>query len=175
MIVGSELLYVIGIDCSWAQFGPFTNNFHILSLLPSQNARDYIQVSWSFNYLLHTVLTEAECVSRALNIFLSSTFMYSLFLFVILYHWQGGDGSGLVTNLCTTLATPWTVACQGPLFMGFSRREYWNGLSFPSPGNLPDPGIEPKSSALQADFLPAELQGKPTDRIKSPNQKKLMN
>ena len=51
----------------------------------------------------------------------------------------------------------WTVACQGPLFMGFSRQEYWSGLSFPSPGNLPDPGIEPKSSALQADSLPTEL------------------
>ena len=169
------LLYVIRIDCSWAQFGPFTNNFHILSLFPSQNPRDYIQVSWSFNYLLHTVLTEDERVSRALNIFLSSTFMYSLFRFVILYHWQGGGGGGLVTKSCTTLATPWTVACRGPLFMGFSRQEYWSGLSFPSPGNLPDPGIKPKSSALQADSLPTELQGKPTDRIKSPNQKKLVN
>ena len=47
--------------------------------------------------------------------------------------------------------TPWTVACQAPLSMGFSRQEYWSGLSFPSPGDLPDPGIEPGSSALQAD------------------------
>ena len=58
-------------------------------------------------------------------------------------------------------ATPWTVACQAPLSIGFSREEYWSGLLFPSPGDLPDPGIEPGSPALQADSLPAELTGKP--------------
>ena len=42
-------------------------------------------------------------------------------------------------------ATPWTVACQAPLFMGFFRQEYWSGLPFPPPGDLPDPGIEPAS------------------------------
>ena len=56
--------------------------------------------------------------------------------------------------------TPWTVACQAPLSMGFSRQEYWSGLPFPSPGDLPDPGIEPGSSALQANSLLTELQGK---------------
>ena len=45
-------------------------------------------------------------------------------------------------------ATPWTVALQAPLSMGFSRREYWAGLPFPFPGDLPDPGIEPRSSAF---------------------------
>ena len=55
---------------------------------------------------------------------------------------------------------PWTVACQAPLSMGFSRQEYWSGLSFSSPGDLPDPGIEPRSPALQADSLPTELQEK---------------
>ena len=45
-------------------------------------------------------------------------------------------------------ATPWTVAYQAPPSMGFSRQEYWNGLSFPSPGDLPDPGIEPGSPSL---------------------------
>ena len=44
------------------------------------------------------------------------------------------SGDGLVAKLCPTLATPWTVACQAPLCMGFSRQEYWNGLPFPSPG-----------------------------------------
>ena len=44
-------------------------------------------------------------------------------------------------------ATPWTVACQAPLAMGFSRQEYWSGLPFPSPGDLPHPGIEPRSLA----------------------------
>ena len=52
-------------------------------------------------------------------------------------------------------AVPWTVACQAPLSMEFSRQEYWSGLSFPFPGDLPDPGIEPGSPALQADSLPS--------------------
>ena len=54
-------------------------------------------------------------------------------------------------------ATPWTVACQAPLSMGFFRQEYWSGLPFPSPGDLPDPGIKhtsPRSPALQTDSLP---------------------
>ena len=56
--------------------------------------------------------------------------------------------------------TPWTVAHQGPLSVGFSRQEYWSGLPFPSPGDLPDPGIEPESPALQTDCLPSESLGK---------------
>ena len=51
-------------------------------------------------------------------------------------------------------------ACQAPLFMEFSRQEYWSGLLFPSPGDLPDPGIESGSLALQADSLPSEPPGK---------------
>ena len=54
--------------------------------------------------------------------------------------------------------TPQTVACQAPLSLGFSRQEYWSGLPFPSPEDLPDPGMEPRSSALWADSLPSELQ-----------------
>ena len=55
---------------------------------------------------------------------------------------------------------PWTIACQVSLSMGFSRQEYWSGLPFPSPGDLPEPGIEPRSPALQADALPSEPPGK---------------
>ena len=58
-------------------------------------------------------------------------------------------------------ATPWTVAHQAPPSMGFSRQEYWSGLPFPAPGDLPNPGIEPGSPVLQADTLTAELPGKP--------------
>ena len=58
-------------------------------------------------------------------------------------------------------ATPWTVTSQAPLSMGFSRQEYWSGLPFPSPGDLPNPGIEPRSPALQADALSSEPPGKP--------------
>ena len=58
--------------------------------------------------------------------------------------------------------TPWTVAHQAPLSMGFFRQEYWSGLPFPSPGNLPDPGIESRSPVLQADSLPSEPFISPT-------------
>ena len=61
-------------------------------------------------------------------------------------------------------ATPWTVAHQAPPSMGFSRQEYWSGLPFPSPGDLPHPGIEPRSPALQADTLTSEPPGKPPVR-----------
>ena len=61
-----------------------------------------------------------------------------------------------------SFATPCTVAHQAPLSMGFSRQEYWGGLPFPSPGYLPDPGIEPRSPALQADALTSEPPGKTT-------------
>ena len=59
--------------------------------------------------------------------------------------------------------TPWTVTHQAPLSMGFSRQEYWSRLPFPSPGDLPKPGIEPRSPALQVDVLTSEPPGKPWD------------
>ena len=58
-------------------------------------------------------------------------------------------------------ATLWTVACLAPLFMEFSRQEYWSRLSLPSLGDLPDPGIEPRSSVLEADPLLSVPPGKP--------------
>ena len=57
-------------------------------------------------------------------------------------------------------AIPWTVVYQASLSTGFSRQDYWSGLPFPSPGDLPDPGIKPRSPALQADALPSETPGK---------------
>ena len=59
-------------------------------------------------------------------------------------------------------ATPWTVACQVPLFMGFPRQEYWSVLPFPSPGDLSHPGIEPVSPALAGRFFTTEPPGKPS-------------
>ena len=61
------------------------------------------------------------------------------------------------TKSCLTLATPWTIACQVTLSMGFSRVEYWSGLTFPSPGNLPNAGIKPGSPALQKSSAAAKL------------------
>ena len=73
---------------------------------------------------------------------------------VPVYTASGGD---LVAKWCPTLGTPWTVAYQASLSKGFSRQEYWSRLSFPSPGDLPDPGLNPGSPALQADSLMIEL------------------
>ena len=60
------------------------------------------------------------------------------------------------------IATPWTVAYQAPPSMEFSKQEYWSGLPFPSPGDLPNPGIQPRSPALRADVFPFETLGKPS-------------
>ena len=72
-------------------------------------------------------------------------------------------------------ATPWTAAHQAPPSMGFSRQEYWSGVPFPSPGDLPNPGIKPRSPAFQADAFTSELPGKPDSVYKSENitEKKL--
>ena len=84
--------------------------------------------------------------------------------------WQLSDDviwgvSSVKVNVLVTVvsdsAIPWTVAHQPPLSMEFSRQEYWSRLPFRSPGNLPDPGIEPRSPALRADSLPSEPPGKP--------------
>ena len=72
-----------------------------------------------------------------------------------------GGGSDLATKLCQTLVTSWTIAHQASLSLGFPRQEYWSGLPFPSPGDLPDSGIKPESPALETDSLPVEPPGKP--------------
>ena len=66
-----------------------------------------------------------------------------------------------LTQSCPTLCDPQTVAYQAPPSKQFSKQEYWTGLPFPSPEDLPNPGIEPRSPALQADALPPEPPGKP--------------
>ena len=67
----------------------------------------------------------------------------------------------VLVSVVSDFATPWTVACQAPLSMGFPRQEYWTGLPFLSPGDLPDPGMECGSPVLQADSLLTEPPGKP--------------
>jgi len=64
------------------------------------------------------------------------------------------ENEGISRSVMPDSATPWTVAMDGST--EFSRQEYWSGLPFPSPGDLPDPGIEPGSPALQAESLPSE-------------------
>ena len=95
--------------------------------------------------------------------------------------WLGGScGNPLETEVVTTwnssevkllsrvqfFATPWMVAHQALPSMGFSRQEYWSGLPFPSPGDLPDPGIEPRSPTLQADALTSEPPGNSREGVK---------
>ena len=71
-----------------------------------------------------------------------------------------------VSQLCPTLCDPWTVAYQAPPSVGFSRQEYWCGLPFPSPEDLPDPRIEPGSPALRVDALTSEPPGSPGRTVK---------
>ena len=66
-----------------------------------------------------------------------------------------------------SFATPWTVAHQAPLFTGFPRQEYWSGLPFPSPGNIPDPGIKPMSLTLAGRFFTTEPPEKAQSRTQS--------
>ena len=88
----------------------------------------------------------------------------------IFYHLLCG---GKLLKLCPTLCDPWTVVGQGPPSVGFSRQEYWAGLPFPSPGDLPDSGIKPRSPALQAKSLPSEPSGNPGGVIGKPQKKGL--
>ena len=77
---------------------------------------------------------------------------------------------GLVAKLCPTLVTPWTIAHQSPLSMGFSKQESWSGLPFPSPGYLPYSGIKFCSPALQVNSLPTEPPGEPLYKLLYPLQ-----
>ena len=70
------------------------------------------------------------------------------------------DSCCLIAKLCQTIGDTWPVAQQAPRSMGFPRQEYWRGLPFPSPGDLPHPGIEPESPALAGGFFTTESPGK---------------
>ena len=79
-------------------------------------------------------------------------------------------GLVLVAKWCLTFVTPWTMARQAPPSMGFSRQEYWSGLPFPSPGDFPNPGSEPRSPALPDDLL-TDPWGKPLDSLQKWNHR----
>ena len=92
-------------------------------------------------------------------------FLWTLSLLAYL-HWQGAHyllkvKVKLLSHV-QLFATPWTIAYQTSLTMGFSRQEYWSGLPFPSPGDLPDPGIKPRFPTFQADTLPSKPPEKPS-------------
>ena len=108
-------------------------------LLPLKEGQSLWFFTYHLSYPLHGVRTDFIC----------SFFYNKMFSKVF------SDGD-LVAKSCPTLATPWTVTYQALLSMGLPRQEYWSGLPFPSPGDLPDPRIESRSLALQADSLPTE-------------------
>ena len=74
-------------------------------------------------------------------------------------------GCCLVAVMSDSFATPWAVACQVPLSMGFPRQEYWRGLPFASPGDLPNPRMSPVSPALAGGFFTVEPPGKPVKLV----------
>ena len=76
-----------------------------------------------------------------------------------------GQSVCYLLNCFQLFVTPWTVACQTSLSIEFSKQEYWGGLPFPSPGNLPNPGIEPGSPSLQVDSFTTEPGGKPQGKL----------
>ena len=84
--------------------------------------------------------------------------------FLVLWNLKS-ESESEVTQSCSTLSTPWTVTYQAPQSMEFSRQEYWSGLPFHSPGDLPNPGIKSGSPALQADALSSKPPGKPSVEI----------
>ena len=100
-------------------------------------------------------------------LFLSLKHMYIVFFYIFLTSQKEGVCVCVCVCVCYLLShvwlfvTPWTITRQDPLSMGFSRQEYWSRLPFPSPGDLPDPGIKPGSPALQANSLPSEPPGSP--------------
>ena len=81
-------------------------------------------------------------------------FVAALFMLLLLFSYQS------CRTVCDPMDTPWTIASQAPLSMGFPRGEYWSGLPFPSPGDFPDPGLEPMSPALAGGFFTTESPGK---------------
>ena len=81
----------------------------------------------------------------------------SAFSKCVYYAWFKNESCAVLScSVVSDSLCSWTVARQAPLSMGFSRKEYWSGLPCPPPGDLPDPGIEPRFSTLQADFLLSE-------------------
>ena len=158
IIINYRRVQVLGL---YILFSSFTFSFEGLADISSIVIFPLVNVSIWFALhmmLVYDLLSKVgPSVVDGLNY--CNTMWYHCNYYIILWT-IGGDG-GIVAKSCPTLATPWTVALQAPLSMGFSRQEYWSGLLFPSPENLPDPGIELRSPALQADSLLTEVWRKP--------------
>ena len=128
------------------------NSFTLSSQSPSSDLDIFPSSEWTLGplYLAHSP------PGSLASLHVSNTLIFSCSLLCLLQPLSEWSHS-----VVSDSAIPWTVVYQASLSMGFSRQEYWRGLPFPSPGDLPDPGIEPRSPALQADALASEPPGKP--------------
>ena len=146
---------------------PHTPLIPFMTLISLGNDLIYLFVSLSTSFFLHCLVCSTTEQSLALNVSASNKWINECLA-----------GSRCLVNMCWMnycldysrrkakllscvwlFVTPWTVAYQVPPPMGFSRHKYWSGLPFPSPGDHPDPGIEPGPPALQAGTLPSEPSG----------------
>ena len=142
---------------------------HWISSLSLSSTREFQVLCWDWSALRWEASSTAEeWAGRTAALKRCPDMLWTLMkrkqTFTGLWHWNFAGVccpsiGGLVTKSNLTLVTPWTVAHQAPLSKGFSRQEYWSGLPFPSPGDLPNRGVEPRSSALQADSLLTAQEG----------------
>ena len=114
------------------------------------------------NGVIKLGLLIASSFSHSLWVSVKSMFIVSAFP-LDQYIRHSGERESVSHSVVSDSAIPWSVALQAPLSMEFSRQGYWGGLPFPSPGDLPNPGVESGSPALQADSLPSEPPGKPKE------------
>ena len=129
------------------------------------------QVITTVSCAMHYNALEYHCIKNGRDSFLLRRIYIILFflstqldhIFLVSFSFQPTDYvcvCAQLLQLCPTLCDPWTVACQLPLFMEFSRQEYYSGQPFPFPWDFPDTVIKPRSPALQVDSLPSETSGK---------------
>ena len=146
-----------------------------------QFGQTVLDILWALSHLIQPSIAEPKPLINSLSYFINWSVpilaLFSLCCYIRdfskktdYFRWllreefqeSGGESqmartyllSGLVAKSCRTFATPWTVAHQTPLSMGFLRQEYWSGLPFPSPADLPDPGIKPASPELPGNSSP---------------------
>jgi len=128
-------------------FFSLTENYVLKTLL----SQVFLYLLAHFCFLFAFLITTLNCIDQIYPIFFSRLPRLKDVLLLFL----------LFSGSVVSMATPWTVAHQAPLSTGFCREKYWNGLPFPSPGDLPNPGIEPTSPALAGRFFTTEPPGKP--------------
>ena len=136
----------VGCHCLLRRSSSIYSNFNLNSVQPKTNDSIVINPKMSLTIVIYEV-----------NSLISHSFWISFVLRCVL--------CALLLSRVQLFVTPWTVACQSPLSMGFSRQEDWNGLPCPPPEDLPNTGTEPRSPTLRADPLLSELPGKTCAKI----------